>query len=63
MKQAGTLTGETIESILAEPKVSPVGEETTRLKYRKFFPPDYSPKQVEAVIISLLCDWRKTQMA
>jgi hypothetical protein len=48
---------------VSEPKESPVGEETTRLKYRKFFPPDYSPKQVEAVILSLLRDWRKAQLA
>ena len=61
LKKDGKLTAGIIESILAESKESPVGEETTRLKYRRYFPADYSPKQVEAVIIELLRSWQKSQ--
>jgi ParB family chromosome partitioning protein len=63
MKQAGMLTVDSISEVLSEAKESPVSEEKITLHYRKFFPPDYSPKQVEAVILSLLRDWRKAQLA
>jgi ParB family chromosome partitioning protein len=58
MKQAGTLTGAVIDEVLSEPKESPVSETKITLHYRKFFPPEYSPKQIEAVIINLLTDWK-----
>jgi ParB family chromosome partitioning protein len=58
MKQAGMLTGAVIDEVLSEPKESPVSETKITLHYRKFFPPEYSPKQIEAVIISLLTDWK-----
>ena len=58
LEQAGTLTEELIDEILSETKTSPVAEATVRLHYRKYFPPEYSPKQVEAVIIGLLRDWK-----
>ncbi|MDR1538339.1 MAG: ParB/RepB/Spo0J family partition protein [Clostridiales bacterium] len=38
LKKDGKLTPERIDGILAEPKESPVGEQTTRLKYRRYFP-------------------------
>lgn len=63
LKKDGKLTPEIVDRILAESKESPVGEETTRLKYRRYFPPDYSPKQVEAVIIELLRSWHKSHFA
>jgi len=62
MKQAGTLTDAIIDEVLSETKESPVSEAKITLHYRKFFPPEYLPKQVEEVIISLLKDWRKLQM-
>jgi ParB family chromosome partitioning protein len=58
MKQAGTLTDAVINEVLSEPKESPVSETKITLHYRKFFPPEYSPKQIEAVIIDLLTDWK-----
>ena len=61
MKQAGTLTDETTDEVLSEAKESPVSEPKITLHYRKFFPPEYSPKQIEAVIIELLSNWRETQ--
>jgi ParB family chromosome partitioning protein len=63
MKQAETLTDVAIDKVLSEEKESPVSEAKITLHYRKYFPPEYSPKQVEEVIIALLKDWRKTQMA
>ncbi|MDR1532642.1 MAG: hypothetical protein LBS62_10775 [Clostridiales bacterium] len=61
MKQAGTLTTDIIYEVLSEVKESPISEAKITLHYRKFFPPHYSPKQVEEVIIALLTDWRKAQ--
>jgi ParB family chromosome partitioning protein len=63
MKQAGTLTAEVINEVLSEAKESPISETKITLHYRKFFPPEYSPKQIETVIIELLTDWKKTQPA
>jgi ParB family chromosome partitioning protein len=61
MKQAGTLTDEIIHEILSEPKEAAVSESKITLHYRKFFPPEYSPKQIEAVIIELLRSWQQSQ--
>ena len=58
MKQDGTLTVEVIDRVLSEEKKPPKGEPGGTLKFRKFFPADYSPKQIEAVIIRLLTDWK-----
>jgi len=63
MKQVGTLTDAVIDEILSEPKEAAVSETKITLHYRKFFPPEYSPKQIEAVIIELLRSWRETQFA
>jgi len=61
MKQAGTLTHEIIYEVLSEPKEAAVSETKITLHYRKFFPPEYSPKQIEAVIIDLLRTWQQSQ--
>lgn len=58
MKQAGELTTEAIDTILAEDKKPPKGEQTGTTRYRRFFPPEYSPKQIDAVIVKLLADWK-----
>ncbi|GHV06502.1 hypothetical protein FACS1894217_05300 [Clostridia bacterium] len=63
LKQDGKLTPELIDEVLAEKKESPASRAKITLHYRKYFPPEYSPKQVEEVIVALLKDWRKTQMA
>ena len=54
LKQAGTLTAKTIDEILAEEKKPPKGEPRGSLRFRKFFPPDYSREQIEAAIMELL---------
>jgi ParB family chromosome partitioning protein len=63
MKQAGTLNKAAVDEILSEVKESPVSESKITLHYRKFFPPEYSPKQIEAVITQLLHKWRETEFA
>jgi ParB family chromosome partitioning protein len=61
MKQSGELTAPAIDSILAEAKKPAKGEPTGSVRFRKYFPPEYSPKQIEAVIVRLLRDWRAAQ--
>jgi ParB family chromosome partitioning protein len=58
MKQAGTLTLDAIEKILAEEKKPPQGEPTDSMRFRKYFPPEYSKKQIETVIFGLLKEWK-----
>ena len=63
MKQTGMLTNDIIDEVLSEPKEAAVSKTKITLHYRKFFPPEYSPKQIESVIIELLRSWRETQCA
>jgi ParB family chromosome partitioning protein len=58
LKQAGTLTAEKIDRMLAENKKPPKSEPTGSMRFRKYFPPDYSQKQMEAIIIELLTKWK-----
>jgi ParB family chromosome partitioning protein len=58
LKQSGDLTIEMIDKILSEEKKPPKGEATGSMRFRKYFPPDYSQKQMENVIIELLADWQ-----
>jgi ParB family chromosome partitioning protein len=62
MKKDGTLTPEAIDSVLAAEKKSMHDEPTDSMKFRKFFPPEYSKKQIEVVIIGLLRDWQAAQI-
>ncbi|MCL2853950.1 MAG: chromosome partitioning protein ParB, partial [Defluviitaleaceae bacterium] len=58
MSKDGALTPEAIKKILAEAKKTPKGEPVGTMRFRKYFPPDYSQKQMDAVIIELLTDWK-----
>jgi ParB family chromosome partitioning protein len=58
LKQDGALTAETIDKLLSEDKKPPKDEPPGSLRFRRFFPPEYSPKQMETVIINLLTDWK-----
>ena len=58
MKKAGILTIEAIDKMLSEAKKPPRGDQTGSLRFRKYFPPDYSQKQMDAVIIDLLKEWK-----
>ena len=63
MKQTGMLTDDVIYEVLSERKEAAVSETKITLHYRKYFPPEYSPKQIETVIIELLQAWHETQYA
>jgi ParB family chromosome partitioning protein len=58
LKQEGKLTTVLINAMLSEEKKPPKGEPTGSMRYRKYFPPDYSQKQIEAVIVELLINWK-----
>ena len=57
MKKAGTLTLTQIDKILSEAKKPPKDKPASSLRFRKYFPPEYSQKQMDAVIV-LLTDWK-----
>ena len=58
LKQAGKLTLDEIDAIMSEAKKPPKGEPTGSMRFRKYFPPDFSQKQMDKVIIELLTDWK-----
>ena len=62
MKQDGTLTVDAIDAILAETKKALPGEPKGADRYRRFFPPDYSPKQMDRVITDLLQVWQTERL-
>jgi len=59
MKQDGELTLDAIDKMLSEIKKPPKSEAPGASWYRKYFPSDYSPKQMESVIINLLSEWKE----
>ena len=58
LHQAGTLTLDDIGTILSEDKKPPKSEPTGSARFRQFFPPGYSQKQMDAVIVGLLEGWK-----
>jgi len=58
MKQSGKLTIEEIDSILSETKKPGENKPSSSMQFRKFFPLDYSQKQIDAIIIELLTGWK-----
>ena len=58
MKQNGKLTIEAINLMLSEEKKPLKGEPTGSARYRRYFPPSYSPKQIDDVIVRLLTSWK-----
>jgi ParB family chromosome partitioning protein len=61
MKQEGKLTIEQIHKMLGEIKKSSKGEPTGSARFRKYFPADYTTKQINDVIADLLKDWQAKQ--
>ena len=61
--QAGELTRQMLESILSEPKKEPVKVTLAGTSLKQYFPPTYTPKQMESVIMGLLESWHKKQAA
>ena len=61
LKQSGELTVEMIDEILSEAKKPPPGESKGADRYRRFFPLEYSQKQMDAVITELLTAWKEAR--
>jgi len=61
LKGSKNLTANQIDAILSEAKKPPRGEATGSVRFRKYFPPEYSQKQMDAVIASLLKGWKAEQ--
>ena len=59
LNKAGTLTFDMIEKILSEDKKPPEGETAGSMRFRKYFPSDYTRKQMDAVIAELLKGWKE----
>ena len=58
--QSGKLTEESMLAIMSEEKKQDVDRETfTRATLKKFFPRDYTPRQMEETILKLLQGWSK----
>jgi len=62
LKQDDSITADAIDAILSETKKPPKSEPASITQFRKYFPSDYSPEQMEKVIIELLTKW-KTMVA
>jgi ParB family chromosome partitioning protein len=58
LSQEGGLTPAKIDSILSEDKTTMKQEPTVSMRFRDYFPPTYSQKQMEAVIVKLLKKWK-----
>jgi ParB family chromosome partitioning protein len=57
MSQAGDLTTEAIRKLLSKEK-KPSGKLKSEARFRDYFPPGYSPEQMEAIIVRLLSEWK-----
>ena len=60
-QDAGKLTLEQIDDIMAERKKEAVKVTLAGKRLRQFFTVDYTPRQMEDVILRLLDDWQRTQ--
>ena len=59
LKQSEKLTVDMIDEILSETKNPQADVEDKEVKrYRHFFPENYTPKQIDDVIRTLLADWK-----
>ena len=59
MHHAGDLTAGAIDAILSEVKKPPRSEPAGAMRFREYFPPGYSQKQMDAVIVKLLTKWKE----
>ncbi len=61
--QAGTLTGALLDEIMGEEKKPPAKITLTGSRLSEYFPSEYTPKQMETVILKLLDGWRRKRAA
>jgi len=60
LKQSGKLTEEIIHSVLSEEKKSKANSADKEInRFRKFFPADYTERQIDKVITELLTAWQR----
>ena len=59
MHYAGDSTAKAIDAILAEVKKPPRSEPVGAMRFREYFPPGYSQKQMDEVIVKLLTKWKE----
>jgi len=59
LSQSGELTREKMEAFLSEPKKEPDKVTLQGSKIKQFFPPGYTPQQMESIILKLLAGWHK----
>ena len=57
----GTLTAAVIDAILSENRPAPVQVVLKKDRLTQYFPPSYTARQMEEVIVSLLETWRGQQ--
>ena len=58
LSQAGEFNAELIDAMLSETKKPPKSEPAGSVRFRQYFPPDYTKKQMDEVIIGLLKSWK-----
>jgi len=61
LEEGENLTTDRIDTILSEVKKPAKGEATGSMRFREYFPPEYSQKQMDAVITALLKGWKAEQ--
>ena len=63
LKDSNELTIGMIDDILSEAKKPPKDETNGSTRFRKYFPADYSNRQMDEVIIQLLANWKAESSA
>ena len=63
LSRDGLLTSERIDEIMATPKKELVKVTLTGNRLQHFFPDNYTPRQMETIIIKLLENWHHSRMA
>lgn len=58
LSQEGNLTIDAISTVLSEERAVPVQVTLKKDRLKQYFPPSYTPRQMEEVILSLLDTWR-----
>ena len=59
LKHEDKLTSKQIDQILSETKKLPRVEQSETARFSRFFPANYTPKQMDAVIVKLLTEWKE----
>jgi len=63
LKQEGTLTKELIRSVLSEVKIKTPAKDKEVIRYRKYFPNNFTATQIDEIILELLEEYQAKQIA